>query len=248
MLIAAFYLAAGLALTAGIMVVLERNPVVSALDLAVCLVSIGVIYLLLDAYMLAAIQIFVYAGAVVVLILFVIMLLALGAEERQPVRLRFQLYAAPLLGTTLLLLVGARLSAAGGFGAAAPLAPEVAAERTKEVGRALLLAYLYPFEVVSILLLVSMVAASSVIVCLFLGGWHLPFVTKEALVGPGGALLQVAVFLSKVLAFLFFFIWVRWTLPRFRYDQLMKLGWKVLLPLSLVNLLFAGAGVAVGLF
>jgi len=54
------------------------------------------------------------------------------------------------------------------------------------------------------------------------------------------AALQVGVFLSKVLFFCFFFVWVRWTLPRFRYDQLMKLGWKVMLPLALVNLLVTG--------
>ncbi len=94
----------------------------------------------------------------------------------------------------------------------------------------------------------AMVAGSAVIVCLFLGGWHFPFVTKEAVVGWGGALTQVAVFLTKVLAFLFFFIHVRWTLPRLRYDQLMNLGWKLMLPLALVNLLFAGLGAALGWF
>lgn len=57
------------------------------------------------------------------------------------------------------------------------------------------------------------------------------------------ALLQIGVFLSKVLCFCFFFIWVRWTLPRFRYDQLMRLGWKVMLPLALINLVLTGAWV-----
>lgn len=94
----------------------------------------------------------------------------------------------------------------------------------------------------------AMVAGSAVAVCLFLGGWHLPFLTPSVVVGPGGALVQVAAFLAKLLAFLFFFIHVRWTLPRLRYDQLMDFGWKVLLPLSLLNLLFAGAGAAAGLF
>lgn len=54
------------------------------------------------------------------------------------------------------------------------------------------------------------------------------------------AALQVSMFLAKVLFFCFFFIWVRWTLPRFRYDQLMKLGWKIMLPLALANLLITG--------
>ncbi len=92
----------------------------------------------------------------------------------------------------------------------------------------------------------AMFAGASVIVCLFLGGWHFPFVTKAEVVGPGGALLQVAVFLAKVVAFLFFFIHVRWTLPRFRYDQLMRLGWRVMLPLSLLNLLVTGGLAAAG--
>jgi NADH-quinone oxidoreductase subunit H len=94
----------------------------------------------------------------------------------------------------------------------------------------------------------AMVAGSAVVVCLFLGGWHLPFVTGAEAVGVPGALLQVGVFVAKLLAFLFFFIHVRWTLPRFRYDQLMDLGWKVMLPLSLVNLLVTGGLVAAGVF
>jgi len=94
----------------------------------------------------------------------------------------------------------------------------------------------------------AMVAGSAVVVCLFLGGWHLPFVTGAEAVGVPGALLQVGVFVAKLLVFLFFFIHVRWTLPRFRYDQLMDLGWKVMLPLALVNLLVTGGLVAAGVF
>jgi NADH-quinone oxidoreductase subunit H len=93
-----------------------------------------------------------------------------------------------------------------------------------------------------------MIAGSSVVICLFLGGWHFPFLTKAEVVGPGGALLQVAVFVAKLLAFLFFFIQVRWTFPRFRYDQLMDLGWKLMLPLALLNLLVTGGLVAAGVF
>jgi len=80
----------------------------------------------------------------------------------------------------------------------------------------------------------NMIAASAMIVTLYLGGWALPFVTAT---GVWGGLLSIAVFWTKTLAVIFVFIWVRWTLPRFRYDQLMSLGWKVLLPLSVLNLL-----------
>ena len=154
-----FLLAAVVALSAGIMVVLEKNPVVSALDLAVSLVSVGAIYLMLDAYMLAAIQIFVYAGAVVVLFLFVIMLLSLGHEEQQAVKLRFQIYAAPVVAMVVLVALATRTHAAGPFLPVPPLPDAIAAARPAAVGRALLIEYLYPFEVTSVLLLVSMVAA-----------------------------------------------------------------------------------------
>lgn len=87
----------------------------------------------------------------------------------------------------------------------------------------------------------NMVAAAAFIATLYFGGWSLPFVK---LTGVSGALVSVAVFVAKTSFFLFFFLWVRWTLPRFRYDQLMNLGWKVLFPLSLLNLLGTAAWVA----
>lgn len=78
---------------------------------------------------------------------------------------------------------------------------------------------------------IHIVTASALIVTLYLGGWHIPFMADP------GALLSVASFLGKLLFVCWVFIWVRWTLPRFRYDQLMALGWKVMLPLALANLL-----------
>lgn len=54
------------------------------------------------------------------------------------------------------------------------------------------------------------------------------------------AALQAASFFLKIVLFIFFFMWVRWTIPRFRYDQLMKLGWKVMIPLAIVNMLVTG--------
>ncbi len=94
----------------------------------------------------------------------------------------------------------------------------------------------------------AMFVSSCIIVCLFLGGWHLPFVADEVEVDGFGALLQLGSFLLKVGAVTFFFIHVRWTLPRFRYDQLMSLGWKVLLPVALLNLLVMGSLVALKVF
>ncbi len=89
---------------------------------------------------------------------------------------------------------------------------------------------------------IHMITASALSVALFFGGWSLPGVTFPD--GSMGTLLSGLVFAGKTGAFLFLFIWVRWTLPRFRYDQLMDLGWKRLLPASLVLILATAGGVA----
>jgi NADH-quinone oxidoreductase subunit H len=94
----------------------------------------------------------------------------------------------------------------------------------------------------------AMIAGSAVVVTLFLGGWHLPGLADGSVASylglPGWAwgLVNIAVFFAKVFAFIIFFIWVRWTLPRFRYDQLMQLGWITIFILSLVNI-FLTAGI-----
>jgi NADH-quinone oxidoreductase subunit H len=81
----------------------------------------------------------------------------------------------------------------------------------------------------------NMITASAFVVILFLGGWNLPFV-NYAWFGPlWGGILSMAVFFAKIAICVFIFIWVRWTLPRFRYDQLMSLGWKRLFPLAVLN-------------
>jgi len=81
---------------------------------------------------------------------------------------------------------------------------------------------------------VNMVTVSAVTTDLYLGGWHGPLLPAS---------LGWIWFLVKVSALLFFYVWIRWTLPRFRYDQLMAFGWKVLLPLAVVNLILTAAGV-----
>jgi NADH-quinone oxidoreductase subunit H len=105
----------------------------------------------------------------------------------------------------------------------------------------------------------NMIVGSAVFTLLFLGGWNLlPGIPLASLVGflhsaTGSALwlhplaqgiLSTFIFLGKVFTLIFIFMWVRWSLPRFRYDQVMKLGWQKLLPLSIVNLLAYTLGIA----
>jgi len=89
-----------------------------------------------------------------------------------------------------------------------------------------------------------MIVGSAIFCILFLGGWNplpgLPLGTLCEWIGIAGqpllmSLLGIGLFLGKVLFFIFFFMWVRWTLPRFRYDQVMHLGWKRLLPAAIAN-------------
>ncbi len=83
----------------------------------------------------------------------------------------------------------------------------------------------------------AMIAVSAMMVVLFFGGWTLPFAgLNETANSLGMGILQVGVFIGKLLVFMGLFIWVRWMLPRFRYDQLMDLGWKRFVPLALANI------------
>jgi NADH-quinone oxidoreductase subunit H len=88
---------------------------------------------------------------------------------------------------------------------------------------------------------VNMVVVSAVATDMFLGGWHGPF--PAAWAGASAWVIGVGNWLLKVFALLFFYIWMRWTLPRYRYDQLMHFGWKWLLPAAVLNLLATAAGV-----
>ena len=98
---------------------------------------------------------------------------------------------------------------------------------------------------------IEMVTIGAIMTILFFGAWHIPFLTTATLLswfdflGTTGSnilvmLIHVGVFFSKVVFFIWLQMTIRWTLPRFRYDQIMKLGWKILLPLSLANILVTG--------
>ncbi len=93
----------------------------------------------------------------------------------------------------------------------------------------------------------AMIAGSSVITVLFLGGWHIPFLPvntlESSMTAPGAVLglVHITAFFAKVAVLLGIFIWVRWTLPRFRFDQLMKLGWLYLFEIALVNIFITAA-------
>ncbi len=93
----------------------------------------------------------------------------------------------------------------------------------------------------------NMITAAALTVTLFFGGWDIPFVDESSL-GLVGGLLSILSFIVKMGFFLFLFIWTRWTFPRFRYDQLMKLGWKVMLPLALLNIFITAGYLTVAAF
>jgi NADH-quinone oxidoreductase subunit H len=93
---------------------------------------------------------------------------------------------------------------------------------------------------------VNMITASALAATLYCGGYHVPGLRLLGLPEAAAAAVQVLAFGLKVAFFLFVYVWVRWTIPRFRYDQLMDLGWKVLLPLALAHILWVAFIVLVG--
>ncbi|HEY1045911.1 MAG TPA: NADH-quinone oxidoreductase subunit NuoH [Bacteroidia bacterium] len=93
---------------------------------------------------------------------------------------------------------------------------------------------------------INMFISSAVIASFYFGGYNFPFQHElQALLGMSAnalSILQTVLFFGKIIFFIFLFMWVRWTIPRFRYDQLMNLGWKILLPLALANIILTGLG------
>jgi NADH-quinone oxidoreductase subunit H len=94
---------------------------------------------------------------------------------------------------------------------------------------------------------INMFVSSAVMAALYFGGYNYPgmdwvLAHTGTTIGP---LIGTLVFFAKIFAFIFFFMWVRWTIPRFRYDQLMHLGWKILIPIAIVNVIVTGLVIAV---
>lgn len=87
---------------------------------------------------------------------------------------------------------------------------------------------------------INMFVSSAIMSTLYFGGYHMPYIDHLGLSSNWVTILGTCFLFVKISLFLMLFMWVRWTLPRFRYDQLMKLGWKILLPLSLFNLVITG--------
>jgi len=88
---------------------------------------------------------------------------------------------------------------------------------------------------------INMFISSAIMSTLFFGGYDVPFLNESLLSPNVAALVGIIALMAKIVFFIFLFMWVRWTVPRFRYDQLMNLGWKKLVPLALANMLITGA-------
>jgi len=149
-----FYLFAGIALGAALGVVFSRQPIYSVLSLLVTMFCLAAFFVMLGAYVAAALQILLYAGAVLVLFLFVIMLLNLEPEALARMRI-FTLRGAGTIAAVLLFLSLAKLLAPSGRGAL-PSAPEGTVEA---IGRQLFTTYLLPFELTSFIILAAIIGA-----------------------------------------------------------------------------------------
>ncbi len=88
---------------------------------------------------------------------------------------------------------------------------------------------------------INMIMSSAIMACMYFGGYDLPFFNEASVAPNVAALIGLGTLLIKIVLFIFLFMWIRWTIPRFRYDQLMGLGWKTLIPLALFNMLLTGA-------
>ncbi len=153
-----FILFGGMAVGCAVSMVVQRNPLYSAVSLIGVFIALGVLYLLLAAPFIAAVQVIVYAGAIMVLVVFVIMLLNVEEEVKRPLRLVYLIpialgLAAILIGETAFILT---LGASSGLN---PQTPHPTVGLTSSIGTGLFTEYLLPFEVTSVLILMALVGA-----------------------------------------------------------------------------------------
>lgn len=156
-----FYIVATITVVSGVYLIFEKNPVFGALYLIQTMVSIAVLYILLEAQFVAAVQIIVYAGAIMVLFLFVIMLLNLDIKEEAKNALPFQRIPAILMGVALFTVIGIVIKSKlmQGKHDQYTTAYVNSVGNTKLIGNLLFTEYLLPFEITSILLFVAAIGA-----------------------------------------------------------------------------------------
>jgi NADH-quinone oxidoreductase subunit J len=152
-----FWIVAPVSAGAGVVMLLQRNAVHAALFLILNQFTLAVFFVLLDAHFLAAVQVIVYAGAIMVLFLFVIMFLGVDRREALMETIRGQRWLAVGLG--LVLAAGIIVAVALGVGPSRPPGPAPGGDNLRAVARVLFTDYVFPFEVTSILLIVAAVAA-----------------------------------------------------------------------------------------
>ena len=153
-----FYIFAGMAVVSATGVITVRNPVHSAVCLIICLLQVAALYILLRSPFLAAVQIFIYVGAVMVLFLFAVMMLDIS-KERMGRHVHRQRKIALPIAIVLFAMMGALVLPGKLTAPAGPYTASSLAKNTEVVGKLLYTKYIFPFEVVSVLLLVALIGA-----------------------------------------------------------------------------------------
>lgn len=153
--LALFFLFAGTAVLGALSLILQRHPIHSALSLIVVMVALAALYLLQGAEFIAVVQIIVYAGAIMVLFVFVIMLLNAGEEERTNLSRMARTVGIPL-GILLTIQLAYRIAGAAGKSAPPPAA---GSEETKALALMLFREFVFPFELTSVLILIAILGA-----------------------------------------------------------------------------------------
>jgi NADH-quinone oxidoreductase subunit J len=159
MLVILFILFAGMAVGCALSMVVQRNPLYSAISLIGVFIALASLYLMLAAPFIAAVQVIVYAGAIMVLVVFVIMLLNVEEEERRKVRLRYLVPTAIVLAAVLIAEAAFVLYFVGNADATLRDPGGSNVGLTASIGKGLFTSYLMPFEITSILLLMAIVGA-----------------------------------------------------------------------------------------